>query len=171
MTSIEIENALINIVIEKDKECGEKVSGLSENKRTEKKALMVEKGMYSLCLRAGLLYNNADEDRERAVGMKKQRLPRFFGCYPALSEFYQTSDEEEKTKLAAALYGEIWMESQFLRPYREELKSAEDSGDVRESFELKIKIEVLRSVLKEWKEWRKKNGLYPELPGEYLDEQ
>ena len=65
MTPIEIEKALAEIVLEKERIVDEKLRVLDKGAKTEKKALMIEKGMYSLCLHAGLLYNAMGET-ERA---------------------------------------------------------------------------------------------------------
>ena len=165
MTPVEIEKALADIVIARDNACKEKIKMLSPDKQTEKKALSIESGMYSLCLRGGLFYNQND-DRAKAIALKNTRMPNLTGKYPTLKQYYSSADDAEKIRLTAALYGEVWLEDQFVSIYRTELDKAEKHGDAAKIFENRIKYEAVRSVLAEWKSWRRDSGIYPELPGD-----
>ena len=165
MTPVEIEKALADIVIARDNACKEKIKTISSDKQTEKKALSIESGMYSLCLRGGLFYD-PNGDREKAIALKNTRMPNFVEKYPIFAKYYSSADDAEKIRLTAALYGEVWLEDQFVSIYRTELDKAEKHGDAAKIFENRIKYEVVKSVLAEWKSWRRENGIYPELPGD-----
>lgn len=164
MTIVEIEEALANIIIERENACKKKIISLTDKYQNEKKALMIECGMYSLCLRAGLVYNNLS-NREKTIALKKMRFPNHLNKYSSLSEYFSNANDEEKLRLTAALYGEVWIEDQILGSYQTELAEAKKNKDAKRSFEFKIKVKVVESVLSEWKNWRVKNGIYPEFPG------
>ncbi len=162
MTPIEIEKALAEIVLDKERAADEKLKALDKNAKTEKKALMIEKGMYSLCLRAGLLYNTIGE-REHCIELKSRRMLNFMRMFPEVKETYESADGEEKLRMTAALYGEIWMADQFVLMYRSQLSRAEAAGETALTFELKLKLDAVESVLAAWREWRRENNVYPEL--------
>ncbi|MBQ8431381.1 MAG: hypothetical protein IJX28_00705 [Clostridia bacterium] len=160
MTAIEIESALAEIVLARKNACDQKLQTLDQSAKTERKALMIEQGMYSLCLHAGLLYNVLGE-RGKVIATKCNRMPKFLKEYPKLLDHFQKSAHEEQLKMTAALYGEVWMDSQFLKNYRTELKVAQTKGSAANVFELQIKTAVVESVLADWRRWRKEQGVYP----------
>lgn len=159
MTAIEIERALAEVVIERKRVCDQKLQMLEKCAKTERKALLIEQGMYSLCLRAGLLYNVLGE-REKTIAIKCSRMPKFLKKYPKLLDRFQKSSHEEQLRMTAALYGDVWMDSQFLKNYRTELKVAQDRGSAADVFELQIKTAVVESVLADWKMWRVQHDVY-----------
>ncbi|MBE6638618.1 MAG: hypothetical protein E7616_04070 [Ruminococcaceae bacterium] len=164
MTPIEIEKALAEIVLEKERIVDEKLRVLDKGAKTEKKALMIEKGMYSLCLHAGLLYNAMGEtERAKCIEIKSRRMPYFMRMFPEIKKAYESADCEEKLHMTAALYGEIWMKEQFVLMYRSQLSRAEAAGETALIFELGLKLDAVESVLAAWKEWRRENNVYPEL--------
>lgn len=162
MTHIEIEKMMADRVIEMQKECESRIATLPADAKTEKKALMIENGMYSLCLRAGLLYCTTNE-RGHTIEVKSTRMPRYCEPYPALAERFAAANTEEKLNMTAALFGEIGLISEILINYRKELTAAKAANDVKSVFELNIKIKAVERVLDDWKACRKKNGLYVDL--------
>lgn len=161
MTPVEIEKALADIVIARKNACREKLDTLTSEKKTEKKALLIEGGMYDLCLNAGLVYNGTD--RERVLAVKSTRMMRWLGKYPEFGARFDSADGEEKLKMTAALYGEAWMEDQFAARYKSELDAAVQAGDAEEVFGIRLKIDVVKSVLDAWQKWRVENGIYPDF--------
>ncbi len=159
MTNTEIVNALADIVLKKESECKAKIAALPKESVLEKKALMIEMGMYSLCLRAGLLYNTLGTI-DNAVKVKCNRMPRFVKHFPKLAEYWNCADDEEKLKLTAALYGEVWMYDQFVIQYQKEYDTAVAENDAQKIFETRIKLGVVKQVLLYWNVWRIQNGLY-----------
>ncbi len=160
MKPIEIEKALAEVVIAREMDCKQRIQSLPPEAKTEKKALLIEQGMYSLCLHAGLLYNVLG-GREKVIATKCNRMPKFLKEYPKLLDRFQKSADEEQLKMTAALYGEVWMRAQFLRNYRTELRLAREKGSADQMFELQIKTAVVESVLSDWQRWRVEHGIYP----------
>ena len=56
MTYLEIDKALVDITREKCAECKSRLESTPKDNVTERKALQVELGMYTLCGNAGLLF-------------------------------------------------------------------------------------------------------------------
>lgn len=162
MTPIEIEKSLAEIVMERERIVDEKLKVLDKSAKTEKKALMIEKGMYSLCVHAGLLYNTIGE-RDHCIQIKSTRMLNHMKLSPNVKEVFEKADQEEKLRMTAALYGELWMTDQFVVTYRSQLAKAKESGETALCFELKIKLEALESALDDWKNWRHQNGIYADL--------
>lgn len=164
MTAIEIERALIDIVLEKDKECRSLLSSLDKKEYTQRKALLTESGMYNLCLMGGLVYTRPDK-RMEILQAKSARFPNFAHDFPALRNHYLSLGADDQIMMTAALYGEIWIIDQILRPKQEELLKAMRTGDIERKVELALKINVLKSVLVSWKNWREYHSIFPEWPG------
>ena len=160
MKPIEIEKALAEVVIAREMDCKQRMQRLAPEAKTEKKALLIEQGMYSLCLHAGLLYNNLGE-RDRCIAIKCTRMPKFLKGVPELRGAFQSAAPAEQLRMTAALYGEVWMRDQFLRNYRTELRLAREKGSADRVFELQIKTAVVESVLADWQRWRVEHGVYP----------
>ena len=57
MTDIEIDKALIDILAEKKQACEARLAAIPKENKTEKKALHLELGMYTLCQNAEWLRN------------------------------------------------------------------------------------------------------------------
>ncbi|MBR6781872.1 MAG: hypothetical protein IKM33_01575 [Clostridia bacterium] len=55
------------------------------------------------------------------------------------------------------------MRNQLLAGYVNELSQAGAAEDVKSAFELRIKIGAVREMLAIWENWRKENGVYPDL--------
>ena len=159
MTNAEIINALADIVLKKESECKAKIAALPKESVLEKKALMIEMGMYNLCLRAGLLYNTLGSI-DNAVKVKCSRMPRFVKRFPKLAEYWNCADDEEKLKLTAALYGEVWMYDQIVIQYQEEYDTATSENDAEKIFEARIKLGVVKQVLSNWHVWRIQHDIY-----------
>ena len=159
LTNVEIEKALADIVLRKDAECKEKIAQLPKDARLEKKALMIECGMYSLCLHAGLLYNVLG-DRDKVIATKCKRMPKFMEHFPKLKEYWKSASDEEKLTLTAALYGEIWMYDQFVTVYQKEFDTAREENNAESILETRIKLGAVKQVLMEWSVWRIQNDLY-----------
>lgn len=159
LTNVEIEKALADIVLRKDAECKEKIAQLPKEARLEKKALMIERGMYSLCLHAGLLYNVLG-DRDKVIATKCKRMPKFMEHFPKLKEYWSSASEKERLTLTAALYGEIWMYDQFVTVYQKEFDTAREENNAEAIFETRIKLGVVKQVLVYWSVWRIQNDLY-----------
>ena len=72
MTAFEIDTALADIAIKKCYICEEKIKQLFKESLTEKKALQIQLGMYSLFLRAALLLYAYNGDREKRFENRKK---------------------------------------------------------------------------------------------------
>ncbi len=162
MTAVEIEKALANIVLDMMKECKTRLAALPDNAKNEKKAIMIEDGMYSMGIRAGLLYNT-NGDREGAIRIKSTRMPHVCRNFPDVLEAFENADAEEKMRITAALYGEVWITGEYHQANIAELSAAKESRDISRIFEYTIKVGAIEAMLKAWKAWRRENGIYPTL--------
>ena len=163
MNYLDIDKALVDVTRSKCNECKARLDAIPKDRAAERKALYIEYGMYTLCGNAGLLFNTYGT---RAVLYRKTRQ-NFWGYamtkYPRHGEVYATLNDDEKLSFMAAWQAELFMRNQLLEKYVIELAQAEAAGDAKSAFELRIKIGAVREMLTIWENWRKENGVYPDL--------
>lgn len=158
MTQKNIYDAMAETVLLKKENCKKRLDLVPSDIKAERKAIMIEDGMYSLCLNAGLLYNTTN--RETVISTRRKQLSTLLLRYPKMNEIFTSSSEEDQLMITAALGPEIFIKDQLYYPYLRELESAKFSNDAENLFELKIKISVLESVFEAWEAWRAENGIY-----------
>ena len=163
MNYLDIDKALVDVTRSKCNECKARLDAIPKDRAAERKALYIEYGMYTLCGNAGLLFNTYGT---REVLYRKTRQ-NFWGYamtkYPRHGEIYATLNDDEKLSFMAAWQAELFMRNQLLEKYVIELAQAEAAGDAKSAFELRIKIGAVREMLTIWENWRKENGVYPDL--------
>lgn len=165
MNAIEIYKAQEEIALEKYNECKARLAQTAEESKTEKKALYIELGMYSLCLRAGLFDRGgtAPDHAETALEHRNAFIPKIIVKYPKLEEIFAALGKGEKEIFISAVQAELYMRDQIYKNYIRELEAATTAGDEASVFELKIKIGALENVFAAWEEWRKETGIYPDV--------
>ena len=163
MNYLDIDKALVDVTRSKCNECKARLDAIPKDRAAERKALYIEYGMYTLCGNAGLLFNTYGT---REVLYRKTRQ-NFWGYamtkYPRHGEVYATLNDDEKLSFMAAWQAELFMRNQLLEKYVIELAQAEAAGDAKSAFELRVKIGAVREMLTIWENWRKENGVYPNL--------
>ena len=162
MTYLEIYNAIVDITRAKCAECKERLDSIPNENATERKALQVELGMYTLCGNAGLLFNTKGDGRG-VIQNRRSFLNNVIGNYPKLNELYRTVDEDESLRFIAAIQGELYIRDQWLTLQYAEFAEAEKSGDTKKVFEFRIKIGAVKNMFAAWEAWRKENNVYPDL--------
>ena len=162
MTYLEIDKALYDIVNEKYNECQGRLEAVPKENKNERKALIIEREMYGLCNRAGILVYVVGK-RENVLTMRRRVIGQILQKYPKLNEVFTQLDEEEKMRFIAALQAEIYMRDQIVNSYYTEFEAAKTSGDMKNILELQIKIGGCENVFKAWEAWRKENNVYPNL--------
>lgn len=167
MTILEIDKAMYDIVMEKYNDCQRRLNAVPMENKRERKALIIEREMYGLCNRAGLLWY-AWGTREACLIKRCGVIGQILQRYPRLNEVFTRLDEEERMIFIAALQAEIFMRDQFVRSYCAELKKAEAAKDLESSFELQIKIGACENVFKAWEKWRMEKDLYAGMFSEGL---
>ena len=167
MTALEIDKAMYDIVMEKYNDCQCRLDAVPKENKGERKALTIEREMYGLCNRAGLLWY-ALGTRESCLDKRYGVIGQILQRYPGIDQLFSKLDEEKRLIFVAALQGEIFMRDQFLRSYYAELKKAQAAQDLKNCFELQIKIGACENVFKSWEEWRMNNGVYAGIVSEGL---
>lgn len=162
MTYLEIDKALHDIVDEKYNECQSRLDAVPNENKNERKALIIEREMYGLCNRAGILVYVLGK-RENVLTMRCRVVGQILQRYPKLNEVFTQLDEEEKMRFIAALQAEIYMRDQIVNSYYTEFEAAKASGDMKNILEFQIKIGGCENVFKAWEAWRKEHGIYPNL--------
>ena len=162
MTYLEIDKALYDIVTEKYNECQSRLDTILNENQNERKALIIEREMYGLCNRAGLIVYVLGK-REGVLTMRRRVVGQILHKYPKLNEVFMQLDEEEKMRFIAALQSEIFMRDQIVNSYYTEFEAAKTAGDTKNILEFQIKIGACENVFKAWEEWRKEHGIYPNL--------
>lgn len=161
MTEQMIHTALCRVVREKDAVCLKKLDALGKGNATERGVLQMQRGIYNVCLQAGLCACMPDP-----VKAIHQRFPNFVRHFPQLAAHHATLSEEQKAIFEVALYSEIWMSSEFLAMYQKERDVAKASGDQSQLFKAKMKYEVLHDVVSAWHGVRAEMGLWTDLKTE-----
>jgi len=169
MTYLEIDKALYDIVDEKHKECQSRLDANPLENKNERKALIIEREMYGLCNRAGIIVYSSG-NRENVLSMRQRVMGQILPKYPKLNEVFSKLNEEEKKHFIAALQAEIFMRDNIVNSYYAELEAAKASADSKKIFELQIKIGGCENVFKAWEQWRKANNVYPHLIEEMYHE-
>lgn len=155
MNQQEIFNSLYAITQKKHDACKAQAAAVAEDCPTERDALQLTAGIYSLALRAGLLSGS-----EQAVGQMHARFRNLAEHFPELFARYQSLTEEEQSLMEIALYPELFLRLHFLEAYQTELANAEKDGDPQSIFKAKIKNDVLLDILHTWRDFRAQHGLF-----------
>ena len=100
MTYMEIDKALIDILAEKKQACEARLTAIPKENKTEKKALHLELGMYTLCQNAGFLINTTG-GREGVLRTRRTVIGRILAGRPELQAVYTALSEEEQIALLA----------------------------------------------------------------------
>ena len=167
MTYLEIDKALYDIVAEKHNECQSRLDAVPKEHQSERKALIIEREMYGLCHRAGMVVYVSGK-RATVLATRRRIIGEILQRYPKLNEVFTKLDEEEKMIFIAALQAEIFMRDQIVKSYYTEFEAAKSSNDTKKMFELQIKIGGCENIFKEWESWRVKHNLYSGILSEGL---
>lgn len=160
MNYLDIDKALVDITRAKCNECKARLDAIPKDRSSERKALMIENGMYTLCGNAGLLFNTYGT-REGLYRTRQNFFTYAMTKYPRHGEIYATLNDDEKLSFMAAWQADLFMRDQLLAGYVTELTQAEAAGDTKNTFELRIKVGAVREMLSIWAAWRKENNIYP----------
>lgn len=159
MTDLEIDRAMYDIVKKKYDECQSRLDSVPKDNKNERKALIIEREMYGLCNRAGMLVYTIGK-REGVLANRKRVIGDILRKYPKLNKVFTQLNEEEKKRFVASLQAEIYMRDQIVSSYYAEYESAKTSNDTKNCLELRIKIGGCENVFKAWETWRTENNVY-----------
>ena len=162
MNYLDIDKALVDLTRAKCAECKARLDAVPKDKPGERKALLIENGMYTLCGNAGLLFN-AGWERQRTYQIRQSFWGMILPKYPKHQEIYSSLNDDEKLSCMAARQADLFMREQLLAGYITELAQAEAAGDAKNTFEFRIKIGAVREMLSIWEAWRAEIGVYPYL--------
>lgn len=160
MTCLEIDKALYDIHRALYEECQARLDAIPDENKGERKALILEREMYGLCNRAGLLWHTTG-NREGVLTTRQRVTEQILQKYPKLYGVFAGLDEEEKKVFIAALQAEIYMRDQLVNGYYTEYEAAKAAGDEKSIFELRIKIGGCENMFDAWETWRAENKVYP----------
>lgn len=167
MTALEIDKAMYEIAKEKYEECQSRLDAVPKENKNERKALIIEREMYGLCNRAGLLVYTLG-GIEYCLAFRQKVIGQLLQKYPKITEVFAQLDEEEKKIFIAALQAEIFMRDQIVNSYYNEFEAAKAADDTKNILELQIKIGGCENIFREWEKWRVENNIYPGILSEGL---
>ena len=168
MNYLDIDQAMYDTVAQKYTECQGRLDAVAKENKSERKALIIEREMYGLCNRAGLIVYVTGK-REHILAVTRYRVTGdILQRYPRLNEVFTQLDEEEKLRFVAALQAEIFMRDQIMNGYYAEYEAATAAEDTKGMFELQIKIGACENVFWAWEAWRAEHGIYAGLLSEGL---
>lgn len=162
-------DALIAIAQAMIEEYDQQIKALDSAAKTEKKALIIQREMASLCNRAGLVgfaHPNYCEDPR----IPDSRFRTTTAHYPTVTAYYGALSEEDRRVVLPYLHSLYFMSINFLIPWRAELSRAEGAGDAAATFELGLKIHTVTRVLEARRNWWKENAdQLPAMPADIRD--
>ena len=162
MTYMEIDKALIDILAEKKQACEARLAATPKENKTEKKALHLELGMYTLCQNAGFLINTTG-GREGVLRTRRAVIAQILSKNPTLLASFEALENEDQKKWIAVWQAELFLRDQFLPQYRRELATATEAGDMDGILEMRIKLGTLASVFEAWENWRREHNAFPRM--------
>ena len=162
MTPTQIDQALIDILAAKKAECEARLQGIPKENKSEKKAVHLELGMYTLCQNAGFLINTTG-GREGVLRTRRAVIGQILSKYPKTASVFAALDEEKQQEFTSALQAELFLRDQFLPQYREALTAATAADDTDGMLEMRIKIGTVESVFDAWEAWRRENNVFPDM--------
>ena len=168
MTYLEIDKALHDIVNEKYNECQSRLDGVPKENKNECRALVIEREMYGLCNRAGLLWGVIHGRDWVMTNHRSRVIGQILLRYPVLNEAFTKLNDGERLRFIAALQAEIYMRDQIVHGYYAEYEAAKNAEDTKALFELRIKIGACENVFRAWEDWRAEQNVYPGLMKEGL---
>ena len=161
-------DALIAIAQAMIEEYDQQIKALEPTAKTEKKALIIQREMASLCNRAGLVgfaHPNYCEDAR----IPDSRFRTTTAHYPAVTAYYGSLSEDDRRVVLPYLHSLYFMSINFLIPWKAELTRAEGAGDAA-AFELGLKINTVTRVLEARRNWWKENAdQLPAMPADIRD--
>ena len=128
MNQQEILNSLYAITQEKYDACKAQAAAVKEDCPTERNALQLTAGIYSLALRAGLLSGS-----EQAVRQMHARFRNLAEHFPDLFARYQRLPEEEQSLMEIALYPELFLRLHFWKHIKPSWRTRKRTG-IRRAF-------------------------------------
>lgn len=162
-------DALIAIARNIVEEYDQQIKALEPAAKTEKKALIIQREMASLCNRAGLVgfaHPNYCEDPR----IPDSRFRTITAHYPAVTAYYGALSEDDRRIVLPYLHSLYFMSINFLIPWRAELSRAEGAGDAAAAFELGLKIHTVERVLEARRVWWQEDAdKLPAMPEEIRD--
>lgn len=162
MTYLEIDKVLIEILDEKKQACEARLAATPKENKTEKKAVHLELGMYTLCQNAGFLVNTTG-GREGVMRTRRTVIARILEKHSDWKAVFEALNSEAQIEWIAAWQAELFLRDQFLPQYRSELEFATEAGDVDGILEMRIKIGTLENIFGAWEAWRRENNVFPGL--------
>ena len=155
MNKQDIFHALCEITRDKQKVCQTELASVGKDRPTERGVLQLRAGIYNVAVAAGLMAGGTS-----SIETMCKRFPALIKRFPELASFYQSLPEEQKSKMATALYPEVFMRANFYKTYQTDLAEAEKSGDPQTLFKARIKKEVLDDILTMWRNFRVEHDLF-----------
>lgn len=177
MNPLEIDKALVELLLEKIKKSRAKLSTLPKEAKNERKAVQIELGMYNLFVNFGFLYtlrkgDTYEQQRNHVLRIREKMTERMnlFIAFPKIKKAYDVADEVERKCIIAALHSEMHMRNSFYNKYLKDLEAAKQYNDVYKSFEIGLKVSVLEDGFRLLEKYRQENGIYPGMFEEELSE-
>ena len=113
MNYLDIDKALVDLTRAKCAECKARLDAVPKDKPGERKALLIENGMYTLCGNAGLLFNTYGT-REGLYRTRQNFFNYILTKYPKHQEIYASLNEDERLSFMAAWQADLFMRDQLL---------------------------------------------------------
>ncbi len=140
MKKIELMDALLDLVSQKQEECEKHFQTLDPSAMTERKALLIQKNIYE---NAKTFINYAGRGDETPIPYMR-RLDNLLIGEDALRKVFEQTEGEEQAVTAVYLHTVLFLKKNFLLRYKQE---STKTTDPQRQFETNLKISIVEDLL------------------------
>lgn len=156
MTGIKVEQELLNIVFRMKADLNKKIELLDNQQKTAMKAYKIAVSMLDQSSKMVSMKFTAQEHDEKYYSVREDRVFNSPGIayFAEEKEWYENEkDQEKKQSFLVYAHAVQMVHSAFLDKKIDELKKAQNANAVEAKFEIKMVIDTLSDLLREWGEW------------------
>ena len=156
MTGIKVEQELLNIVFRMKADLNKKIELLDNQQKTAMKAYKIAVSMLDQSSKMVSMKFTAQEHDEKYYSVREDRVFNSPGiAYFAEEKVWYENEKDQEKKQSFLVYAHAvqMVHSAFLDKKIDELKKAQNANAVEAKFEIKMVIDTLSDLLREWGEW------------------
>ena len=156
MTGIKVEQELLNIVCRMKADLNKKIELLDNQQKTAMKAYKIAVSMLDQSSKMVSMKFTAQEHDEKYYSVREDRVFNSPGiAYFAEEKVWYENEKDQEKKQSFLVYAHAvqMVHSAFLDKKIDELKKAQNANAVEAKFEIKMVIDTLSDLLREWGEW------------------
>lgn len=160
MTGIKVEQEMLNIALSMKDNLNSKIKLLDDQQKTAMKAYRIAISMIDQASKMVSMKFSAQAHDEKYYSVREDRVFKTpgIGYFADRKGWYEEeTDQEKKQSFLVYAHAVQMVHSAFLDKKIDELKKAQNANAVEAKFEIKMVIDTLNDLLKEWEVWWKQS--------------